>query len=548
MRRSQIERWWASAGRKPRLAALALAAAAAVACGGDDRPVEPFCRVLEALGQGQVDVGSDDPNELVGHVRSLEALIAVAPAAVENDLRFVRDRLAPIRDAGGLLTLLDFGKLQDPELAGAEGRVTAFVAGRCGVQYGEVDYEVGEPMQGKTLCPAWPRAGSPLTNNRFPYLIATAGANYFSSTFWSVPFVPAPPGFLDVPRGGSVSFEGEYPHARYFAYHPNDFATNNFDTLVGHELDPDSGSANPWRADPPPGAGRRYTARLVFAPPPAASEPNTVYVGETARGGGFNPAVFLIYRIYSADQGSLPPNSAGAKLPAVTIRDADGRVTQHFDACEPYPPGHQPAVDRTRFPAFPVPDHRAVFHAGSFDTSPNWGLSVDILANRDVLYLSSFYSRSRGEVFAVRMKRPRTPSRKQGVPLWADDAELLLWTVCSYNFWNGVANDCLSDEDAADAGGVVTIVASDATSRPSNATAEHGVSWLDTGRFLDGQLTFRMLLADAPLLVALRRAIDTGEASAEAAPFVPESAFCSRTIFEAGGWDACSAAWEAAKR
>jgi hypothetical protein len=52
------------------------------------------------------------------------------------------------------------------------------------------------------------------------------------------------------------------------------------------------------------------------------------------------------------------------------------------------------------------------------------------------------------------------------------------------------------------------------------------------------------LLADAPLPAALRPAIDTGEA----APFVPRSAFCSRAIFEAGGWEACSAGWEAAKR
>jgi hypothetical protein len=533
-------------GRLPapvQLGALVLA----LACGGD-RPVEPFCATLEALGQGRIDVGSHDPNELVGHVRSLDALLAVAPTAVAEDLRFVRDLLARIRDAGGLLTLRDFGKLQDPELAGAEGRVTRFAADQCRVQYGEVDYEVGEPMQGKSLCPAWPRAGSPLTNNRFPYLIATAGANYFSSMFWSVPFVPAPPGFLDVPRGGSVTFEGEYPHTRYFAYHPNDFETNNFDTLVGHELDPDPGSANPWRGPAPPGAGRRYTARLVFAPEPDRPEPNTVYVGEAARGGGFNPAVFLIYRIYSADQGSLPPNSAGAKLPAVTIRNAEGELLEHWEECDPYPPGYPPPVDRTRFPAFPVPDHRAVFRPGSFDSSPNWGLPIDILANRDVLYLSSFYSRTHGEIFAVRMQRPRTPSRKRGVALWARDVDMLLWTVCSYNFWNGIANDCRSDEDSAEAGAMVTIVASDAANRPRNATPEQGVTWLDTGRFLDGQLTFRMLLADAPLLAALRRAIDTGEASPEVAPFVPRSASCSRETFEAGGFAACSAAWEEARR
>lgn len=520
------------------------AVAFAAACGGD-RPAPPFCGTLEALREGRIEVGSDEPNELVGHVRSLEALLEVAPAAVEDDLGFVRDRLARIRDAGGPFTLLDFAKLQDPELAGAEGRVTRFVAEQCDVRYGEVAYEVGEPMQGRTPCPAWPRAGSPLTNNRFPYLIATAGANYFSATFWSVPLVPAPPGFHDVPRGGSVTFEGEYPHSRYFAYHPNDFETNNFDTLVGHELDPDPGSANPWRAAAPPGSGRRYTARLVFGSEPALPEPNTVYVGEAVRGGGFNPAVFLIYRIYAADQGSLPPNSAGVRLPAVTIRDADGEVLERWEECDPYPPGHEPAVDRTRFPAFPVPDHRAVFHPGRFDTSPNWGLPIDILANRDVLYLSTFHSRSHGELLAVRMKRLRTPSRKRAIPLWSSDVDALLWTVCSYNFWNGVATDCLTDEDVVDEDGVVTLVASDAGKRPRNATDAHGITWLDTGPFLDGQVTFRMLLANGPLLAALRRAIDTGEGSPEAAPYLPQAALCSRDTFEAGGFDACASSWEA---
>src|SRR5262249_11301898 len=88
----------------------------------------------------------------------------------------------------------------------------------------------------------------------------------------------------------------------------------------------------------------------------------------------------------------------------------------------------------------------------------------------------------------------------------------------------------------------------DAASRPSNATAEHGVTWLDAGRFLDGQLTFRMLLADAPLLQELRRALDTGETSPRAAPFVPASALCSRASFEAGGFEGCRAASEAARR
>ena len=78
--------------------------------------------------------------------------------------------------------------------------------------------------------------------------------------------------------------------------------------------------------------------------------------------------------------------------------------------------------------------------------------------------------------------------------------------------------------------------------RPRNATAERGATWLDGGRFLDGQLTFRMVFAEDDLLKRLRVAIDTGRASPEVAPYVLQTAFCSSEVFEAGGWDSCAAA------
>jgi hypothetical protein len=390
-------------------------------------------------------------------------------------------------------------------------------------------------------CPGWPRVGTPLANNRFPYLLDTSAANYASTVFWSVPYLPAPPGMLRVPRGGRVELSGEFPHARYFAFHPNDVETNNLETLVDAELDPDPGSSNPWRGAAPGGTARRYTARLVFAPPPPEPEPNTVYVGERARG-GFNPVVFLLYRIYGSEQGALPPNTAGVPLPALAIYDAEGELVQRFQACDPHPPGAAPVVDRTRFPVFPVPDHRAARHAGELRLAPNWGLPIDLLANRDVLYVSTFYGRARGELLAVRARRPRTPDPAAGRPLWLPDRELQLWSACTYNFWNGAAVACRMDSEvAADAAGDYTLVVSPPESKPANATAERGVTWLDAGPFLDVQLTLRMLLAEDPLLRGLRAAIESGEAAPEVAPFVPQTALCSRRAFEAGGFDACRA-------
>ena len=117
-----------------------------------------------------------------------------------------------------------------------------------------------------------------------------------------------------------------------------------------------------------------------------------------------------------------------------------------------------------------------------------------------------------------------------------------MWSVCTYNFWNGRANACVQDSEiSAGSDGNYTLVVSDAAHRPANAVPEAGVTWLDAGPFLDGQISFRMLLEDQTLLRQLRVAVEDGEASEEIRPFVPRSAFCGRAEFEAGGFDACAA-------
>ena len=94
-----------------RLAAGLLLAALAGGCAGEaERSPEAYCRVLEDLAAGRVEVGSAERNELVGHVRSLEALMAVAPRTVEEDLEVVRDALAPLRglvERGGNALVLE---------------------------------------------------------------------------------------------------------------------------------------------------------------------------------------------------------------------------------------------------------------------------------------------------------------------------------------------------------------------------------------------------------------------------------------------------------
>lgn len=504
----------------------------------EPHPVEPYCETLAALRRGDVPL-PDSENEMAGHVASLDALLEVVPREIETDLEFVRDALQGARDAGGFSALLMFQDLTDSELAGAEGRIADFTVEACGLDLPRLEWQVGPRVDQISACPGWPGTGTVLTNNRFPYLLATSGGNYFRSIFWSVPVIPAPPGMIDVDRGGRVEFSGQYPAARYFGFHPNDLETNNLKTLVDVDLDPDSGSVNPWRQEAGREADRRYTASLVFDEIPDAPERNTSYVGARKQG-GFNPVTFVIYRLYDSDLGPLPPNSGGVPLPALTVYDADGEVTEHHPECDPFPPGTELPVDTTRFPVFPVPDYRAVHHAFQINILPNWGMPVDILANADVLYLGTPYGKNLGEVLLWRARLPRTADPEDGTPLSSKNVEMRMFSACTYNFWNGEANSCVQDTElAADADGFYTLMITAPEDRP--AGLPEGVNWLSAGPFLDGQLSLRMLLARDQLLVRLKDAIETGVADREIEPYVPRIAACSRRSFDAGGVTGCFA-------
>jgi hypothetical protein len=494
---------------------------------------ERFEQTLRELIAGERPIANDF-NDYVGHADVVRQLLEVAPDAIREDLAYLLDLMQSARDASGAAVLGIFPRLTRPELATVEGRIADFVAETCGIRYGDGRYEAGT-LVGESRCPAWPGIGSPLTNNRFPYLLDTSASNYFSNRFWHGE--GGPPGFIPVPAGGKVVFRGEYPRARYFAFHPNDFDTNTFPTLIDVDLEPDAGSANPYRGPVPEGKARRYTAQLVFTPPPAEPEPNTTYVG-LKRDGQPNPAVFNILRSTGSELGPLPPNSCDVLLPSVSVYDANGAQTAHFDEADPYPPGTEPPVETTQFAPLPIPDHRGLARPGRFDVKSNWGLPYDLLASDDILYVGTQYSQRWGELLVLRAKAFSTPHTPEE-PVYAPGKQIRGFTVTNYNFWAGIANTSLIDHEIArDADGFLTLVVCTPEHRPSNATAANGVTWIDWGPYLDGQLTFRFLLRRDPPLVQLRRAIETGDAAPEIAPYVPRAAYCSRESFERGGWQA----------
>ena len=133
------------------------------------------------------------------------------------------------------------------------------------------------------------------------------------------------------------------------------------------------------------------------------------------------------------------------------------------------------------------------------------------------------------------LSAPHTPDED----VFAPGKQIRGFTVTTYNFWAGICEAAVVDHEiAVDDEGFYTLVVSNKADRPSNATAEHGVTWLDWGEYLDGQLTYRMLLRRDPLLTRIREAVETGEADPEVEPYVPRSRHCTREAFEQSGWRA----------
>ncbi len=511
-----------------------------IACGGRGDPAEQatnFCRQLEQVNAGAVD--TTGLPELAGHAEVLRTLLDVAPQVIEEDLQQFHDIFASWAGAvSGDNPMLDtFKELSDPSLAGAEGRIGDYIATACGLRIGDGRYMEAERPGAQEICPGWPRIGSPLTFNNFPNLPDISGANYFANDFMMSRVGLALGDAFAVEPGGWVEVHGQYPRARYFAYHPNDFDLNNLKTLRDVDLEPDPGSVNPFREVPAPGSKNYYTARLVFSAPPETPEPNTSYVGVKKDGESSNRYLFNMLRLYASDIGD-GPNSGGVPLPAVTIYDADGNISEHFEECDLYAAGNPLLQTDLQFPALPIADHRAR-RTPLWSTSSNFDAPSDTLANADVQYLSTVYSRRFGNIFVLRARYLSAPDTRAGIPVSAPGYDVRLYTLCNYNIWAGNAIDCMLDTElTVDGDGFYTLVISDAEHRPANLAVEQA-TWMDWGPYLDGQISYRHVFRENPLVRKIAAALHGAPASESTRPYVPVALPCTRSIFERGGWKAC---------
>jgi hypothetical protein len=511
-------------------------------CERADSPEEVayFCQTLDQINAGGVDTSG--LSELEGHAAVIWRLLEAAPPSIREDLgdihRTIDDWASAVN--GDRPMIETFRQLSDPKLVGSEGRLSDYIADKCGLNLGGLPWVEDNVQEIAPVCPGWPRVGTPLSFNFFPNLPDIAGSNYFSNSFivskWAAKFgVGSLSGAFVVEPGGRVEFRGQYPDARYFAFHPNDADLNNLNTLRDIDLAADPGFRNPYVDLSAPAFGQYYTATLMFTAPPERPRPNTSYVGERKLG-GTNRFVMNLLRMYHLDSGN-GPGSGSVPLPSVTIYDANGNPTLEFPECNLFESGPDVVQSRRRFPVLPVIDHRARKQP-KWSTSSNFGAPSDTLANADVQYLSTQYSLRFGELLVIRGKFLHAPDTRAGESP-AMDSQVRLYNMCTYNFWNGSANQCLLDNQLIrDSDGFYTLVVSNLKNRPENMS-KSSATWIDWGPYLDGQISFRYVYRENPFVQAIAAGARGEPVTPDLAIYVPRAAHCEKQTFERGGWSAC---------
>jgi hypothetical protein len=340
---------------------------------------------------------------------------------------------------------------------------------------------------------------------------------------------------LPVAAGERVQIRGLYPFARYFSYHVySDQSQLAVATLYDQQINPDPHSANPFRSAPPPGSGDVYTVHIAFAPRPRHPARNTMYVDPT----GLGPTAMLIYRIYVPTDPTSPNGSVS--YPSVSIQGARGTVTE--PGCATVTPRGGSEI----YAAFANLDYPSLLpsqNVAGASRTPVWARSFGSkLGNKQNAYLWTTISRQYGPLVVIHARAPTFPNNRAGQPVYGQH-QVRYWSFCTYDAQGQAGYGCAADYAASVRHGSVTYVVSDPGTRPANAEARDGVSWLPWGADqYSAQVMERNMLPNPGFAHAIQRVTQTGPTSNPRqvlGAYYPRAVYCTKARFEHGGWRAC---------
>jgi hypothetical protein len=253
---------------------------------------------------------------------------------------------------------------------------------------------------------------------------------------------------------------------------------------------------------------------------------------------GLGPTAMLIYRIYVPTDPTSP--SGSVSYPSVRVQSGHATVTE--PPCATVTPRGGSAI----YAAFANSDYPSFLPSQNVSGAsriPTWFRAFGSqLGNKQNAYLWTTISRQYGSVVVIHARAPSFPNNRKGQPVYGDH-QLRYWSVCTYDAQGQEGYGCAADYSAAVRHGDVTYVVSDPGSRPSNATARDGVTWLPWGGDqYSGQIMERNMLPSPAFAHAIQRVTPTGRTSNPRrvlGQYYPRAVYCTTARFERGGWRAC---------
>jgi hypothetical protein len=342
-------------------------------------------------------------------------------------------------------------------------------------------------------------------------------------------------GRFAMPAGSSMTLRGTFPYARFFQFALYRFERNTFvafgESLRGADIEPDSGSINPFRVGADRlAANRNFTIHVLAKEPPkdvANRAKNTLYVG--AEGTDIQGLI----RIYLPDQdrdgtGWGPPDvpCGGCELPIYEGRLLDGT---RLSADQVVKEWAKPIVGETQKP-MTSDQWVGLVRGGDNDPSMTprtaparnppkwekfWTIAYSVLGafkspeSRTKIpfegamegggegpYLVTYLSREHGPVYVMQGKMPTFPDTYAGEDgrgaSAMPEAQTQYWSLVSCeSVVTGQVVDGLSDfQIPLGTNRNFTIVVSRPEDRPKSATRENGVAWVKwspRGEGIDGK-------------------------------------------------------------
>ncbi len=339
-------------------------------------------------------------------------------------------------------------------------------------------------------------------------------------------------GYLGLP-GTRVRIEGQYPHSRYMSFNAYDPLLRPVDALSDVQIQPDSGSTNPFAGGANRNAAQRdYTVYIEGGAKPASPASNTIYTGDLNLAGAF------IYRIYIPDAGQ--DEFGGVGLPRAFLeipglgdleislldcsrlsKPSGQQLNDIFSSLgsssqlDIVSPGGYPNPEFTKFVNLGVAAVGVIFGSPGTEEIRDalQGPLVDLAgsggfaSNIDNAYVSAVINRSFGQVAVVRARAPTFADTRGGAATMPAGVDLRYFSMCQNEAATQRFIACRSDDQTAvDQNGYFNYVISTAPERPSNARLECGFTWMPWGPVARGLLIYRHMLPDPGFTESIQNA------------------------------------------